>query len=55
MKTKVITLEHVPVTYRVPMKKIIAEFKLGLEVICGAGCLFFGVFILAMILYAYGG
>ena len=55
MKTKVITLEHVPVEYRVPARKIWAELKEGLQVIVSALCLIAFAYGLAIILYAFGG
>lgn len=52
MKTKVITLEHVPVEYRVPARRIWAEFKEGLKVIGSVVCLIAFAYGLTILFYA---
>ena len=52
MKTKVITLEHVPVEYRVPARKIWAEILEGLQVLGSAACLIAFAYGLTILFYA---
>lgn len=52
MKTKVITLEHVPVEYRIPARKIWAELKEGLQVIGSVVCLIAFAYGLTILFYA---
>ena len=52
MKTKVITLDHVPVEYRVPARKIWAELREGLQVIGSVACLIAFTYGLAILFYA---